>query len=1086
MKLKRILLGTLLTLGIAISAKAGLLLQENFESYPIGPLLTNDLTVSPWFGNTGTPATGGSGGIQVIADPTGNSVKTLQVSQSLSQDIKASIATNNTYADVIVTTNVTGSVSNIVYGFSPSNSVNALYESMTIYVTTLPASATPTYFTHFTSDATGFRCKLFILTNGAASGSFRIAIQNGGNAITNTIPMDLTPATAYTVVTRYILGTSVSTVWINPTTESSTPRVDGGDTQSPTIINAYSYRQASPEGIIDVDNLLVGTTFADVVPGSLNPPAFITQPNDTNAFAGGTITLKTLALGDANISYTWYYNTNTLMTDNGTSIVGSLSNILVLTNVAVGQSGTYSCVASNAAGTNVTRFAQVSISPTPIPPTITNEPVSVTNIIGDTVSLTVGVSGLPAPSIQWKSITTNGVNLITNNVAGSNVTGTNSTTLTFTGITTNQAGAYFCTVTNIAGYQKTNSDVVTITVNPPPTLTIAQFRSMVDNNYAPTNTTALFTLQGIVTTWSDMTGNANTEFYMQDSSGGIAVFWSGANGTTNVPPAGALVKVVGPMSAFSGLLEIAPVFTNTLHSVTVLSTNNPLPAPQPVPFDPNITNNLAVMKAMESMYFVASNVTLSAGATFASGANEPMTNNALHVKTFSDTTQTVSYTNDVGQTFTLFVNASTDIPGKAKPTGPVTIFGIMGFFTAAGFEFTPSRYADIISYTHATNVLENLTRLGDAPTNTFNESVLRPGEMLTTTITVGDPENGIVTLTPVTDGLPASASWSDVTSGLNATAVFHFSPTNNDAGTNYVITLNSSSTSGSQSTYNMYVYVPTAQEQKVYITEFLANTTTNVNSPFFNPLHRANDTNNILANDQFVEIANQSGSDLDLFGWSITDASTRRHTFQIGAPAEQLAASSSNAVVVYGGPKTSDPSLPQLPVRSFPANVTANLGIPFSGGGVIVLRNPGYYNNGLGIQPGYVVDRIVYQAGDVSTNGSLSRLPGIDGRLRFLPQAAVNTNATTAGLQYDGSSYLVPTQIPHGVPNVVVFRNVGGALQLQFTADTALTTTMWQANNPAGPFLPVTGKVFGTTSGTFGITNPLISEYYFLTTQTNY
>lgn len=1075
MKLKRILLGTLLTLGLAANATATVLVQDNFESYSRGSLPTNNAAVSPWLFVSGT-----TGGIQLIADPTSVSANVLQISQNLSVDIKAPLATNLTLADVVAT-NVTAGVTNLSYGFSPSNSVGALYESMTVYVETIPAvaSSSQTYFTHFTSDATGFRAKLFIVTNGAASGSFRIAIQNAGSAVTNTIPIDLNPGTAYTLVSRYILGSSVSTVWINPANESSTTSATGIDNQTPTVINAYGYRQNGGEGVIDVDNLLVGTTFADVVAGSLNAPIFITQPNDTNAFAGGTVTLKTFALGDTNISYAWYYNTNTLMTDNGTSIVGSLSNTLVLTNVNVGQSGTYSCVASNAAGTNVTRFAQVSISPTPIPPTITNEPVSVTNIIGDTVSLTVGVSGLPAPSIQWKSITTNGVNLITNNVAGSNVTGTNSTTLTFTGITTNQAGAYFCTVTNIAGYQKTNSDVVTVTVNPPPTLTIAQFRSMVDNNYAPTNTTSLFTLQGIVTTWSDMTGNANTEFYMQDASGGIAVFWSGANGTTNVPPAGALVKVVGPMSTFSGLIEIAPVFTNTLHSVTVLSSNNPLPAPQPLPFDPNITTNLAIMRQMEGMYFVASNVTVSPGGNFTSVTNY-IFNNALHVKTFSDSSLTVSYTNDVGQSSIMFINGSTDIPGHARPSGPVTILGVLGYHTPDGFEFTPSRYVDIISYTHATNVLANLTRLGDAPTNSFNESVLRPNETLTTTITVGDPEDGIVTLTPVTDGLPASASWSDITSGPNATAVFHFSPTNTDAGTNYIITLNSSSTSGSQSTYNMYVYVPTPQEQQIYIGEFLANTTTNVNSPYFNPLHRANDTNNILPNDQFVEIANQSGSDLDLFGWSITDASTRRHTFQIGAPVEQLAAGTLDAVVVYGGPKTSDPSLPQLPVPSFPANVTANLGIPFSGGGVIVLRNPGYYNNGVGIQPGYIVDRIVYQDSDLSTNGSLSRFPGMDGRLRFVPQAAVNTNATTAGLQYDGSSYLVPPQIPRGVTNAAVV--AGNPLKVTFTSNPAVTTTLWQANPVFGPFLPVAAA----TSGTFNITNPPASQFYFLTTQTNY
>jgi len=1068
MKQKLIIFGTLLTLCLAFSAKATIVFSDNFDSYPQGNLPTNSAG-TPWIGHSGNPATGP---IVVVADPTFLSPNALQVSQAQAQDVHANL-TNQPYS--FAGTNGLGAP------------VSALYASCQIYVTTIPsvASASQTYFMHFYQDSSTFKGRIFIITNGAASGTFRIAIQNQNTGVTNSIPLDLTPNTTYTIVSRYVLSTAISTVWVNPVNETSTGSVTAQDASSQSTIVAYAFRQNGGEGVIDVDNLLVGTGFADVVPGSVNPPTIVTQPGDTNVFAGSTVVLKTLAVGDPTITYQWYYNTNTLETDNGTSIVGSTSNILTLTNLTVGQSGTYSCVASNTAGTNVTRFASLLVSPTPIPPTITNEPVSVTNTVGDTVSLTVGATGLPAPSFQWKYITNNGAIFITNNVAASNATGTNTATLTFTSILPGQAGSYFCTITNSAGYQKTNTDVVTITLNPPPALTIEQFRSMVDANYAPTNTTSIFTIQGTVTTWVDMTGKANTEFYMQDNTAGIAVFWSGADGTTNTPPAGAVVQVTGPMAAFHGLIEIEPVFTNALHSVSVISTGNPLPTPQPLPFDPNVKGDIATMRKMESMYFVASNVTLSATANFGSGASEPIVNNALHVKTFSDSTLTISFTNDVGQSFTLFPNASTDVAGKAKPTGPVTIFGVLGFFDLDGFELTPSRIADVVSYTHTTNVLSNLTRLGDAPTNTFIESVLRPGESLSTLVTVGDPEGGTVTLTPFTDGLPASAHWSGVTSGANATAQFSFTPTAGDAGTNYVIALGSTSTTGVANTNFMYVYVPTPQEQQVYISEFLANTTTNVNSPNYNPLHRAFDTNNVLPNDQFVELVNQSGTDLDLFGWSITDASVRRHTFQIGAPNEQLAAVSSNAVVIYGGPKTSDPSLPQLPVPSFPANVTVNLGIPFSGDGVIVLRNPGYYNSGLGIQPGYIVDRIVYQGTDVSSNGSLTRFPGPNGKLRFVPQGFVNTNGTTAGLKYDGSSWLTPIQTPHTVTNVTVVP--GNPIQLTFTADTSLTTTLWQANTLTDTFQAVNGKDFGTTSGVFNITNPPAAyQFYYLTTQTNY
>jgi len=83
-------------------------------------------------------------------------------------------------------------------------------------------------------------------------------------------------------------------------------------------------------------------------------------------------------------------------------------------------------------------------------------------------------------------------------------------------------------------------------------------------------------------------------------------------------------------------------------------------------------------------------------------------------------------------------------------------------------------------------------------------------------------------------------------------------------------------------------------------------------------------------------------------------------------------------------------------------------------------------------------------------------------------------------LQYDGSSYLVPTQMPKGVTNAAVV--AGNPLKITFTANGALTTTLWKGNDIFGPYLPITGA----TSGEFNITNPPASQFYFLTTQTNY
>lgn len=1099
MKQKTLLLITLLG-GLAASrVRADIVFQDTFD-YPNGTL--SNATWVAGAGNTLNNA--------ILA----TNQNTAFIRGASSSDLPRAYFTNAPAG--IPSASSAPNFPNTVFFFPTNNGITpALYYSFTLNAATAPANS-GVYFSYITDTNFNFRTCIFVTTNKAAPGTYRLGIlyrsvnafaqTNSSGVVTNVVQQDLSVGQTYFVTAKYAIDTGVSTLYINPTNEFTTATNmiastsptngvepilgynDGATTNSAAAGIGLRATSTSTSGNLQVTNLIVATTFNEVLP---TIPEFTVQPQD-NPFLiqGNNVTLQSLAVANDSITYQWFFVTNSItntLSDgtlaDGATITGSSSNNLNISNLTTNETGFYFSTATTGTTNNSSRTASITVFAQAEFPTISSPTAAFnqTNLVGDVVSLSVTAAGVPPPSYKWFFVTNN----VTNAVAGTAFSGTNTSTLTIASAATNQSAGYFCTVTNIAG--KTNSPLVTLVINPTPSVTIAQFRSMVDNNFNPTNTTTPYTLTGIVTTWTNMTtSRTSTEFYMQDASGGIAVFWSGANVTNNLPPAGTLVQVTGPAAAFDGLLEIEPVFGNALHKVVMLSSNNPLPTPQPLPFDPNVTGNTALMKRLESSYFVASNVTLTAGTTFGSGVNEDIFNNARHVLSATNSVLSILFTNDVGQTFTVFLNAATDIPGKPKYSGPVTIFGILGFFTGAGntggFEFTPSRYADIVSYTHSTNYLSNLTRLGDAPTNTFTESVLRPGESLTMDAVIGDPEGGTVSLTGFTAGLPADAYWTNITSGVNATAQFVFNPTAADEGSNYVVSLGSSSTSGTANTNVWYVYVPTAQEQQVYISEFLANPTTNSSSPFHNPLNRAFDTNNVTANDQYVELVNQSGTDLDLFSWSLTDANTLRHAFLIGEPVEQLAAANSNSVIVYGGPlpEGSDPSPPQTPVPFFPANQGgAGLSLSASGNGVIVLRNPNYYNSGLGIQPGYIVDRIVY--GSLPTNGSLSRFPRPNGVLDVVPQALVSTHATTAGLQYDGSNWLTPTQTPGSVTNVTVVP--GNPTTLNFTAIPGTTATLWQAGPVQGPYAPVKG----TTSGVFSITNPpLPSQFFYLTTQTNY
>jgi hypothetical protein len=677
----------------------------------------------------------------------------------------------------------------------------------------------------------------------------------------------------------------------------------------------------------------------------------------------------------------------------------------------------------------------------------------------------VTAAGVPPPAYQWSYVTNSAGTLKTNAIAGAT-----AATYSINNISNNISGnAYFVTVTNRGG--KLVSASATLTVNPIQSVSVATLKTMVDANFDPTNTTSIFTVTGIVTTWTNMTSSGNSEFYMQDNSSGIAVFWSGAN-KTNLPPRGARVTVQGPVSSYAGLLELEPVYSNPETKVTVLSTNNPLPAAQPLPFDPNVTE--AQLFALQSTYCVASNVFLAAASVFGSGDNEYITNNNNLV--IYDTIGGFQSTNTAGETFDVYLNYYTDVPGQAKPSGPVTLYGVLGYYGddtgVAGFEFTPGDIQDVISYTHVTNYLSHIVRYGDLQTNTFTEGALPPGETLTTFASIGDAAGGSVTLTPVTAGLPAGATWSNITNGLTGTASFHFTPSTNDAGTNYVISLGISSTSGAESTYSWNVYVPTPDEQQMAITEFLANPTTNTSSGLFNPLGRATDTSAIKTSDQYVEIANQSPNSYDLQGgvngWDIDNGNPNNPLQNFDAGSD-IYLNATGSMVVYGGGGSASPTLP-AGVGAVAAS-SGGLGLPTTGQGVIILRNGA----------GYVVDRVVYNAGSLPTNSSLSRFPTINSP--FVPQAYISTYPATPGLQYDGSAWSQPTKVPTGLTGVSLSVTNKQAV-LKFTANPTQANTLWQANTLTGPFQVINGAVFGNTTGSFSVTNlPSNYQFYFITTQ---
>jgi hypothetical protein len=153
-----------------------------------------------------------------------------------------------------------------------------LYSRFKVRFTTLP-TATGNYFAFFQDEGgNGRRARIWASTANAAAGKLRLGIGNGSDstATTGQVARDLDTNVTYTVVTRLVVATAESSIWIDPAGETgtnSTTFAMGTDVFSTSAeVASYAFRQAGSMGIMQVDDLVVGRSFAAVT-GVTTPTA---------------------------------------------------------------------------------------------------------------------------------------------------------------------------------------------------------------------------------------------------------------------------------------------------------------------------------------------------------------------------------------------------------------------------------------------------------------------------------------------------------------------------------------------------------------------------------------------------------------------------------------------------------------------------------------------------------------------------------------------------------------------------------------------------------------------------------------------
>jgi hypothetical protein len=569
---------------------------------------------------------------------------------------------------------------------SYTNGAQMVYASFTVNCTNLP-NAAGAYFAHFYIPPTAYYGKVFAQSDpaGMLPNTWRMGISGNANAPSQVFPVDLALNTDYQVVVGYDPVTLwAATLWVNPLSSTDTSVTSNDALTAPPAVQGFAFRQASAFGdfFCTITNLAVATTFDEAAMAVWNTapvaPVVVYQPRNTTNYAGDSASLSVVANGQslANLSYQWRKNGAGISNPDGNS------NVLRFGSASTADSGNYDVIISAPHGLSVTSsVAYVAI--TTGPARITQHPTNQTVYFGETARLSVTVVGTPPITYTWyrnnsplaDDATFSGT--ATNPLTVLNVQADNGTT-----------GTYYCAVSNsLGGVVSSNAILSAVAV---PTVSIGYLRTLVDPVfYLPTNTAKLWTATGVVTTWTNVTSAANAQFYMEDDTGGIAVFVLG--GSAIRPQAGDSVTVTGPLGQFNSLLELNLATANPAHKVVTNSSGNLLPPGKVLPF--SFTNSPAFGGAGEAIrLYQGAVVTLTnvyfvnAGGTFAGGQNFTMTNAA-------------------GERFAFRCDARVgDIIGKPIPAHAWTVTGPMAFFLtstapdrSAGFQILPTRYTDIVT-----------------------------------------------------------------------------------------------------------------------------------------------------------------------------------------------------------------------------------------------------------------------------------------------------------------------------------------------------------------------------------------------------
>ena len=344
--------------------------------------------------------------------------------------------------------------------FNTSSAITSgsVYYAFLAQCTTLPG-ASGNYVTDLHTTATiGSSDPADIYVKLSGTTNFVMGVRkNGGSTTYASSPTVLYTNTTYLVVLKYAFNPSASddtvSLYINPvpgglesgaTAEVS---VTGGTDATGLQYCGWKSQSSATGGAWIFDTLRYASTWGEVTPASTAPPSIIDDLTNQAASLGQNVAFSINAGGTLPLSYQWYYNTNTVLTN-------ATGSTLTLTNVQLSDAGGYLVIVTNSYGSATSAVAQLTVSI--LPPSIANDPQDQSALVGQDPSFSVQASGTAPLNYQWY--------FTTNAVATALGDQTNSV-LNLTDVQLTDAGGYSVVVANGSG--SITSAVAQLTVSLP-------------------------------------------------------------------------------------------------------------------------------------------------------------------------------------------------------------------------------------------------------------------------------------------------------------------------------------------------------------------------------------------------------------------------------------------------------------------------------------------------------------------------------------------------------------------------------------------------------------------------------------------